>query len=97
MSQDQHEHEDVSVGIAVRFAEGAGLQVMPLGEDQPGIHLAFVDHSQHPPSDPAWGIDPDSDFGLQVSIAGLDPEVASQLLHAAAQFIEDSEWEVVDE
>lgn len=87
--------EDVSVGIAVRFVEN--LQVMPFGgDDHAGINLEFVDHSETPAVDDEWGLDNDTDFGLKLSISNLDPETAAQLLLAAAQFLQDTEWEEVE-
>ncbi len=92
---DLEESEDVSVGIAVRYVDG--VQVLPFGgDDYAGINLEFVDHRETPPADDEWGLDSDTDYGLKISISNLDPEITAQLLLAAAQFLQDTEWEEVE-
>jgi hypothetical protein len=87
--------EDVSVGIAVRYVDS--VQVLPFGgDDHAGINIDFVDHRETPAVDDEWGLDNDTDFGMKLSISNLDPEMAAQLLLAAAQFLQDTEWEEVE-
>lgn len=89
------EEVEASLSVGARFVgDPDALHVAPLGQDQPGLHLALVDFSQpQPEEDAEWDLDPTSDLGLKITIAGMDPEVAVQLLRVAAEFLEDAEFE----
>lgn len=90
-----HDHEDeVTVAIGVQFNDEDEVRTVSFGGDALGLLIEVVDHSDTPadPND-GWDIDPESDYGMKVSINGFDPETAVQFLRAAADTIEGTEWE----
>lgn len=94
MSDEEEVEATLSVGA--RFiGDPDALHVMPLGGEKPGMHLQLVDFSQpqEAEDDAEWDLDPSSDLGLKITMAGLDPEVAVQLLKVAAEFLEQAEFE----
>lgn len=95
----EHDHDDdeVTIAIGVQFNDDDSVRTLPFGGDNLGILLEMADHSETPanPND-GWDLDPESDYGMKVSINGFDPETAAQLLRAAAEFLEQTEWEEVE-
>lgn len=90
------EEVEASLSVGARFiGDPDALHVVPMGADKPGLHLQLVDFSQpqDPDDDEDWELDPSSDLGLKITLAGLDPEVAVQLLKVAAEFLEEAEFE----
>ena len=96
MSEEEAVEATLSVGAKI-IENSEELHVMPLGGDKPGIHLQLVDFSQAQDADEDadWELDPSSDLGLKVTTAGLDPEVAIQLLKVAVEFLEEAEYEEI--
>ena len=94
MSDEEEVEATLSVGA--RFiGDPEALHVVALGGEKPGMFLELVDFSQPQAAeeDEDWDLDPSSDLGLKVTMAGLDPEVAVQLLKVAAEFLEQAEFE----
>ncbi|KQY50242.1 MULTISPECIES: hypothetical protein [unclassified Nocardioides] len=94
MSDEEEVEATLSVGA--RFiGDPESLHVVALGGEKPGMFLELVDFSQPQAAedDEDWNLDPSSDLGLKVTMAGLDPEVAVQLLKVAAEFLEQAEFE----
>ena len=93
----EHEEEvEASLSVAARFiGDPDALHVIPMGTDKPGIHLGLVDFSdpQAADDDDQWDLDPASDLGLKISLAGIDPEIAIQLLQVAVEFLQQAEFE----
>ncbi len=98
MSTD-HDHDDeVTIAIGVQFNEDDTVRPVPFGGENQAILLEMIDHSETP-ADPTdgWDLDADCDYGVKVSINAFDPDTAAQLLRAAADFLETTEWEEGDE
>lgn len=90
---DEHD-EEVTVAIGVQFNDEETVRAVPFGGDSLGILIEVVDHGVTPANpDDGWEIDPESDFGMKVSVNGFDPDTAAQFLRAAAETIEQTEWE----
>lgn len=96
MSDEEAVEATLSVAAKI-IANPEELHVVALGGDKPGLHLQLVDFSQPQDAedDADWDLDPSSDLGLKLTLAGLDPEVAIQLLKVAVEFLEEAEYEEV--
>lgn len=94
MTHDHDHDEEVTIAIGVQFNDEDDARTVAFGGDNLGILLEMADHGETP-ADPTdgWDLDPESDYGMKVSVNGFDPETAAQLLRAAAEFIEQTEWE----
>ncbi|HEY9563241.1 MAG TPA: hypothetical protein VIR30_05660 [Nocardioides sp.] len=92
---EEHEDVEASLSVAARSLGEDALHVAPLSVEKPGLHLQLVDFSnpQSAEDDEDWDLDPSSDLGLKITLAGLDPEVAVQLLTVAAEFLSQAEFE----
>ncbi len=94
---NEHDHDEVTIAIGVQFNEDEAVRAIPFGGENLGMLLQMTDHSENPPSEAdGWDLDADSDYGLRVTINGFDPDTAAQLLRAAAEFLDETEWEQVD-
>lgn len=95
MEQDQHnahdgEDQESTLSVAAQMIVDDGTtHAAQIGAGKPGLHLELADLNETAP-DPDWELDPTADLGLKITIGGMDPEVAAQLLKIAAEFLEDA-------
>lgn len=82
--------EESTLSVAAQMIVDEGMtHSAEIGAGKPGLHLELADLSTATP-DPEWDLDDDADLGLKITIGGMDPEVAAQLLKIAAEFLEDA-------
>lgn len=95
MPEEESEEFEASLSVAARTVGVETLHVAPLSAQQPGLYLQLVDFAnlQAADDDAEWDLDPSADLGLKITIAGLDPEVAAQLLKVAAEFLGQADFE----
>ncbi|GGD12715.1 hypothetical protein [Nocardioides daphniae] len=97
MSHD-HDHEEAVLSIAAQMiADESAEHVATVSHESPGLHLELVDLSEGAPEDDEWDFDLPADLGLKILLGGVDPEVAVQLLRAAADYLEEAIEEGDDE
>ncbi|WP_101525662.1 MULTISPECIES: hypothetical protein [Nocardioides] len=85
--------EDATLSVAAQLiADPEITHDATISGDRPGIHLELVDLTDAPEDD-EWELDTTADMGLKIMIAGLDPEVAGQLLRVAADFLDEASVE----
>lgn len=90
MSNADHEHEEAVLSIAAQMiADETAAHVATVSHGQPGLHLELVDLSEGAEDDD-WDFDLPADLGLKILLGGIDPEVAVQLLRAAADYLEEA-------
>lgn len=92
MSNADHDHEEAVLSIAAQMiADETAAHVATVSHGQPGLHLELVDLSQGAPEDDdEWDFDLPADLGLKILLGGVDPDVAVQLLRAAADYLEEA-------
>ena len=93
------EDEDSTLSVAAQMITDPDVShEAVLAFERPGIHLELVDLTvAQPDSDDDWDLDPSADLGLRIMIAGMDPEVAEQLLRISADFLADASVEEDEE
>lgn len=93
MSEHNNVHEDeeeeITLSVAAQMlADPSGSHTAQLSDSRPGIHLELTEIGADTAADDEWELDEDADMGLKVLIAGIDPQVAAQLLRVAAEFLD---------
>ncbi|MBE7324057.1 hypothetical protein IEQ44_05270 [Nocardioides sp. Y6] len=93
MSQEEHDHDEAVLSIAAQMiADETAAHVATVSHGSPGLHLELIDLSNGLPADDEddWDFDLPADLGLKILLGGVDPEVAVQLLRAAADYLEEA-------
>lgn len=94
MTEHDHDHEEQEISLSVAaqaLGDPSQAYSATLSDETPGVHLELVDLSNGPgDEDDDWELDADADMGLKVMLGGIDPEVASQLLRVAADFLDQA-------
>lgn len=84
--------EEATLSVAAQLINDPEMHhVATVGGAQPGIVLELVDQSHDPqPQDDEWDLDPTADLALKITMGGVDPVVAAQLLRIAAEFLDEA-------
>lgn len=94
MSTEEHDHDEAVLSIAAQMiADETAAHVATVSHGSPGLHLELVDLSNGLSADDEaddWEFDLPADLGLKILLGGVDPEVAVQLLRAAADYLEEA-------
>lgn len=101
MSHEEHDHDEAVLSIAAQLiADENAAHVATVSHGSPGLHLALIDLSNGVSAedeDDDWDFDLPADLGLKILLGGVDPDVAVQLLRAAADYLEEAIEESDDE
>ncbi|WP_110207462.1 hypothetical protein [Nocardioides daejeonensis] len=94
MTHDHEETEDLTLSVAAQAVADESLtHTAELSAARPGIHLELSELPDTSPDADDWDLDSEADLGLKIMLAGMDPEMAVQLLRVAIEFLEEAEVE----
>ncbi|WP_460794655.1 hypothetical protein [Nocardioides pacificus] len=85
--------EEATLSVAAQLINDPEMHhVATIGGASPGIVLELVDqaHDGPQPQDDEWDLDPTADLALKITMGGVDPVVAAQLLRIAAEFLDEA-------
>lgn len=94
---NEHDHsheEEATVSIAAQMlADESATHDATISTERPGIHLELIDLSNGISAEDVedeWDFDLPADMGLKILFGGMEPELVAQLLHAAADYIDEA-------